>query len=291
MKKLMSYIMLATSVIIFTTCTKESDDSGQSLVWGYTWDDLGTTILKSVDLTSGAEINSISLNKLNSGSENLIFNEATNEMLFTSYDSLYSINLKSQAISNISFIGDSVYGLKLDKKSQILYGLIAQNSKYQFISVNIKNTGTQRIISQINVLKISDILGAALNTNDGQYYFCANDSLYSLNIQDKKIESSILSTVNNIEYNTITKELVGVGNTGNGFALIKMDAQLNNIQEIEFSEEILAFHSLSTFNYKTGEYVFMGINYVVHVVDISTGYVKNVNAEFEKGLEFQFQKN
>ena len=291
MKKLMSYIMLAITAITFTTCTKEINDSGLSLVWGYTWDNMGIAALKSIDINTGEEIDSISVNKLNDLSENLVYNEMKNEMLYTNYDSLYSINLNTHVISQISFIGDSVFGLRIDNKDQIIYGLIAQDSKYQFISIDLNTNNVNRKISQIDVHKVSDILGTALNSKNGKFYFCANDSLYSYDYLENRIEKTISSNILNIEYNSTTNELIGVGHFNFHFGLIKMDAELNNVQEIEFSQEILAFHCLSTFNYKTGDYIFMGNGYVIHIVDIQTGIVKDINAEFEKGLEFQFKYN
>ncbi|MBN1183185.1 MAG: hypothetical protein JXB49_12905 [Bacteroidales bacterium] len=287
MKKLMPYIMLATTAIIFSNCTKDSNDEGVGLIWGYIWDGLGTTYLKSVDLNSGEETNVISLNKLGGGSENLVYNELKNEMLFTAKDSLYSINLVTQEISQISFIGDSVFGLRLDSKNEIIYGLIARNSKYQFVGINISGNNINRTITQINVPEISDIAGTALNSREGKFYFCANDTLYLFNLLENRIEKSIKSDINNIEYNSLSDELIGIGNINAKNCLIKLNSELTEIKTIEFSEEIWAYSISSTINKKTGDYIFKGNGYIMHIVNIETGMIENINAEIESGYEFQ----
>lgn len=288
-KQIRNYVLLVLLGIIFGGCSKDKKNNpiiiGETnLVWGFKWDSYQYSYLKSIDLNSGYTINNIKLDKINSGSTNLIYNKNNNEFLFTYGDSLLSFSVSNNKLSTIMFIGHNIYGLKLNSNEQLLYGFQQIDSTINLIKVNI----IQKTIEVINSQFKGDpnYFCTAMDLSGEKFYFSTLDSLYYFNLSEKILKKAIKIKANDLEYNSNTNELNYIGFVNCKFKLSKIDLDLVNIRNLDFSTEIEAFSGLSTFNTKTGDYVFKGNGSFLHIVD-QNGNIKTLNCDIDGSMEFQ----
>ena len=299
MKNKNTLIILLLSIIVLTSCKKDKEESELCIkniddqqtitidevngsIWGFNWDTWEYSYLISFDLITGLAIDTIILDNINSGSRDLIFNETNNEFLFTYRGSLYSVNLTTYITNELINIGDDLEGIRVDMNSELIYGLVSNNSNYQIVIIDLKdNTYKYGIDSEI-IAKISEpSISTALNTYCDKYYFNINSILYSYNIIEDKIDKEINVELNNIEYNLITNELLGISD----FKFIKMTPELNIISSTNIS--IYAYTPQSSIS-ENGVYLFCGNGNEFHFLNPTTGkIIKTIEIPLESAIEYK----
>lgn len=284
-------IILLLLIAVFTNCKKDNvedkitNDEVNGSIWGFHWDTWEYSYLISFDLTSGLATDSIKLDNINSGSRDLVYYANKNKFLFTYYGSLYSIDLITKTTEEIINIGEDLEGIKLDSNSELIYGLVSNNSIYKIVIIDLKDMSYKYGIDSEIITNVFDpSISTALNTYSDKYYFTINSTLYSYNITEDKVDKEINIEINNLEYNSVTNELLGISD----FKFIKLTPELEEISSTNLSSSSFYAYTPESSISETGIYLFCGNGNEFHFLNPSTGKItKTIEIALERAIEYK----
>lgn len=288
MKKLAFYLFIVLVIASLPNCTEDHDAEPQpQTIWGAHWEGYDV-FLKSFELSSRIE-RSFPLKDFNYPPENLVYNHLDHELLFTSINkgALFRMNLDTREISKILNLGHEVYGLKLDPINKALYGLITTKGSWFVLKIDLEQEQPDLIASIPVPAAEPKKVAAAINPEDNKYYIAIEDSLYMFDYQKEELIKSLELKIVNLDYNPVHDILNGVYFTDYYYHFAWMDPDLSNLKSKKFTKEISAVGYNSTVNTHTGEYLFQGNGYEMHIVEQHGIIRKTMPVKIEDHYEFQ----